>query len=126
MPKKNGRIFSLDRKLKITQNNINKTFDQLKTLKKFDQVMKYYKLIIKNFDQVKNDNFDQVKFDQVIVCPKKTEIPKPKTNSLNLLRCKPTNIWSHKKVEKSNLHLNCPFYFSNKDLLQHEVNFMSK
>jgi hypothetical protein len=31
-------------------------------------VMKYYKLIIKNFDQVKNDNFDQVKFDQVIVC----------------------------------------------------------
>jgi hypothetical protein len=30
--------------------------------------MKYYKLIIKNFDQVKNDNFDQVKFDQVIVC----------------------------------------------------------
>jgi len=68
VPKKNGRIFSLDRKLKITQNNINKTFDQLKTVKKFDQVMKYYKLIIKNFDQVKNDNFDQVKFDQVIVC----------------------------------------------------------
>ena len=67
MPKQNGRIFSLDRKLKITQYNINKTFDQLTTLKKFDQVMKYYKLIIKNFDQVKNDNFDQVKFDQVIV-----------------------------------------------------------
>jgi hypothetical protein len=69
VPKKNGRIFSLDRKLKITQNNINKTFDQLKTLKKFDQVMKYYKLIIKNFDQVKNDNFDQVKFDQPTPCP---------------------------------------------------------
>jgi hypothetical protein len=30
-------------------------------------VMKYYKLIIKNFDQVKKHNFDQLKFDQVIV-----------------------------------------------------------
>jgi hypothetical protein len=30
--------------------------------------MKYYKLIIKNFDQVKNDNFDQVKFNQPTPC----------------------------------------------------------
>jgi hypothetical protein len=30
-------------------------------------VIKYYKLIIKTFDQLKNDNFDQLKFDQVIV-----------------------------------------------------------
>ena len=67
VPKKNGRIFSLDRKLKITQNDINKTFDQLKTLKKFDQVKKH------NFDQMPKllkisiKWFDQVKFDQVIV-----------------------------------------------------------
>jgi hypothetical protein len=39
-------------------------------------VMKYYKLIIKNFDQVKNDNFDQVKFDQVIVCLLKLSLAK--------------------------------------------------
>jgi hypothetical protein len=26
-----------------------------------------YKFIIKTFDQQKNDNFDQVKFDQVII-----------------------------------------------------------
>ena len=26
-----------------------------------------YKFIIKTFDQLKNDNFDQVKFDQVII-----------------------------------------------------------
>jgi hypothetical protein len=30
-------------------------------------VIKYYKLIIKNFDQLKNDNFDQVNFGQVII-----------------------------------------------------------
>ncbi len=29
--------------------------------------MKYYKLIIKNFDQLKNDNFDQLNFGQVII-----------------------------------------------------------
>ncbi len=51
----------------LTLNDINKTFDQLKTLKKFDQVMKYKLILIKTFDQVKNDNFHQVKFDQVIV-----------------------------------------------------------
>jgi hypothetical protein len=33
--------------------------------------MKSDEILIKTFDQVKNDNFDQVKFDQVIVCPKK-------------------------------------------------------
>ncbi len=31
--------------------------------------MKSDEILIKTFDQVKNDNFDQVKFDQVIVCP---------------------------------------------------------
>ena len=31
--------------------------------------MKSDEVLIKTFDQVKNDNFDQVKFDQVIVCP---------------------------------------------------------
>jgi hypothetical protein len=30
--------------------------------------MKSDEILIKIFDQVKNDNFDQVKFDQVIVC----------------------------------------------------------
>ena len=33
LPKKNLRILALDRKFKITQNDINKTFDQLKSLK---------------------------------------------------------------------------------------------
>ena len=67
LPKSIGSFLAVDQKFKITQNDINKTFDHLKTLKKFDQVMKYYKLIIKNFDQVKKHNFDQLKFDQVIV-----------------------------------------------------------
>ena len=31
-------------------------------------MIKYKTVIIKTFNQVKNDNFDQVKFDQVIVC----------------------------------------------------------
>ena len=31
LPKKNGRNLGLDRKLKITQNDINKTFDLVKT-----------------------------------------------------------------------------------------------
>ncbi len=44
----------------------------MKSLKNFDQVMKSDEILIKTFDQVKNDNFDQVKFDQVIVCPRKT------------------------------------------------------
>jgi hypothetical protein len=30
--------------------------------------MKSDEILIKTFDQVKNDNFDQVNFDQVIVC----------------------------------------------------------
>ena len=34
--------------------------------------MKSDEILIKTFDQVKNDNFDQVKFDQVIVCPLKS------------------------------------------------------
>ena len=36
--------------------------------------MKYYKLIIKNFDQVKKHNFDQVNFGQVIISPFKAVI----------------------------------------------------
>jgi hypothetical protein len=35
-------------------------------------VMKSDEILIKTFDQVKNDNFDQVKFDQVIVCQIRT------------------------------------------------------
>ena len=34
--------------------------------------MKSDEILIKTFDQVKNDNFDQVKFDQVIVCRQNT------------------------------------------------------
>jgi hypothetical protein len=30
-------------------------------------VIKYYKLIIKNFNQLKNDNFNQLNFGQVII-----------------------------------------------------------
>ncbi len=30
-------------------------------------MIKYYKLIIKTFDQLKNDNFDQLIFGQVII-----------------------------------------------------------
>ena len=68
MPKKNGQILALDRNFLKAESTIIRTFDQLKTLKKFDQVMKSDEILIKTFDQVKNDNFDQVKFDQVIVC----------------------------------------------------------
>jgi hypothetical protein len=45
-------------------------------------VMKSDEILIKTFDQVKNDNFDQVKFDQVIVC--RTEQPEI-VNFQNLL-----------------------------------------
>ncbi len=41
MPKKNLQILALDRKFKITQNDINKTFD-------FDQTPK----LLETFDQV--------------------------------------------------------------------------
>ena len=58
MPKKNRRIFSLDQKFKITQNDIITNFDQVKSVKNFDQVMKSDEILIKTFDQVKNDNFD--------------------------------------------------------------------
>ncbi len=68
MPKKNGQILALDQNFLKAESTIIRTFDQLKTLKKFDQVMKSDEILIKTFDQVKNDNFDQVKFDQVIVC----------------------------------------------------------
>jgi F0F1-type ATP synthase gamma subunit len=71
VPKKNGQILALDRNFLKAESTIIRTFDQLKTLKKFDQVMKSDEILIKTFDQVKNDNFDQVKFDQVIVCHQK-------------------------------------------------------
>ena len=35
-------------------------------------MIKYKTFIIKTFDQVKNDNFDQVKFDQPTPCPQMT------------------------------------------------------
>jgi hypothetical protein len=44
--------------------------------------MKSDEILIKTFDQVKNDNFDQVKFDQVIVCPKTYT-----NSSCNFLKC---------------------------------------
>ena len=44
--------------------------------------MKSDEILIKTFDQVKNDNFDQVKFDQVIVCPPASEM-KRKLNYVN-------------------------------------------
>jgi hypothetical protein len=37
--------------------------------------MKSDEILIKTFDQVKNDNFDQVKFDQVIVCREFDNLP---------------------------------------------------
>ena len=74
MPKKNGQILALDRNFLKAESTIIRTFDQLKTLKKFDQVMKSDEILIKTFDQVKNDNFDQVKFDQVIVCRQKLKV----------------------------------------------------
>ena len=50
---------------------IIRTFDQLKSLKKFGQVIKYETFIIKTFNQVKKHNFDQVNFGQVIISHKK-------------------------------------------------------
>jgi hypothetical protein len=47
--------------------------------------MKSDEILIKTFDQVKNDNFDQVKFDQVIVCPfSSKKYQKPKDLNLQL------------------------------------------
>ena len=71
MPKKNGQILALDRNFLKAESTIIRTFDQLKTLKKFDQVMKSDEILIKTFDQVIKHNFDQTpilleNFDQVI------------------------------------------------------------
>jgi glucan phosphoethanolaminetransferase (alkaline phosphatase superfamily) len=41
--------------------------------------MKSDEILIKTFDQVKNDNFDQVKFDQVIVCHLIGALPESRT-----------------------------------------------
>ncbi len=48
----------------LTQNDINK----LKTCEIIRSNDKILTFIIKTFDQVKNDNFDQVKFDQPTSC----------------------------------------------------------
>jgi hypothetical protein len=70
VPKKNGRIFSLDQKLKITQNDINKTFNLVKTCEIIRSNENIKKLINKTFDQVTKSAFDQMPnltetFDQV-------------------------------------------------------------
>jgi hypothetical protein len=44
LPKNNLQILAVDRKFKITQNDINKTFDQVKIINKsFDQLPKFVK-----------------------------------------------------------------------------------
>jgi hypothetical protein len=43
--------------------------------------MKSDEILIKTFDQVKNDNFDQVKFDQVIVCHISIELKRSITST---------------------------------------------
>ena len=68
-------------------------------------MIKYYKLIIKTFDQLKNDNFDQLKFDQVIVslkdachCRKKSSEDSKDNHFVitnGLQKCKP-NTWISK------------------------------
>ncbi len=47
LPKKNGRILALDRKLKITQNDINKTFQLIKTCE-----------IIRSNENIKKFNYE--------------------------------------------------------------------
>ncbi len=44
-----------------------------------------YKFIIKTFDQLKNDNFDQVKFDQVIIPQIEGEVLCNKLNKFHTL-----------------------------------------
>jgi hypothetical protein len=44
--------------------------------------MKSDEILIKTFDQVKNDNFDQVKFDQVIVCQTQYLVPNRAQNKI--------------------------------------------
>jgi hypothetical protein len=44
VPKNNLQVLAVDQKLKITQNDINKTFDQVKIINKsFDQLPKFVK-----------------------------------------------------------------------------------
>ena len=60
MPKNNLQILALDQKLKITQNDINTTFDQVP--KKNGQIFSLDRIINKTFDQVKSlKKFNQVK-----------------------------------------------------------------
>jgi hypothetical protein len=68
--KNNGRILALDQKLKINQNDINKTFDLVKTCEIIWSNEKIKKFIIKTFDLVTKSAFDQTPnltetFDQV-------------------------------------------------------------
>jgi hypothetical protein len=50
VPKNNLQILALDRKLKITQNDINTTFDQVP--KKNGRILALDRIINKTFDQV--------------------------------------------------------------------------
>ncbi len=50
MPKNNLQILALDQKLKITQNDINTTFDQVP--KKNGRIFSLDQIISKTFDQV--------------------------------------------------------------------------
>ncbi len=65
MPKKNLQILAVDRKFKITQNDINKSFDQLKRSSEIRSSEKKQK---KSFDQTPNltENFDQLEMSSEI------------------------------------------------------------
>ena len=58
-------MFSVDQNLKITQNDINKSFDQLKRSSEIRSSEKKQK---KSFDQMPNltENFDQLKMSSEI------------------------------------------------------------
>ena len=64
MPKNNLQILALDRNFKITQNDINKSFDQLKRSSEIWSSEKKKK----SFDQTPNltENFDQLKMSSEI------------------------------------------------------------
>ena len=72
-------IFSVDRNFKITKNDIIKSFDQLPKFASYfwavDQIFqstekrqKFWGTDYESFDQLKNDNFDQVNFGQTTPC----------------------------------------------------------
>jgi hypothetical protein len=60
VPKNNLQILAVDQKFKITQNAINKTFDQLP--KSVGYFLALDRIINKSFDQLKSlKKFDQLK-----------------------------------------------------------------